>query len=270
MPAARQGWQRGGAVSLIRAGGHQLEVRRYEPVCSWGERPPLVMLHEGLGSVAMWRDFPQRLADATGCATVAYSRYGYGSSDPLRESRPVDFMHWEAQETLPELLAALGLVQPILFGHSDGGSIALIHAGSGHPVAGLILLAPHLFVEELSIASIAAAREAYAATDLRQRLARYHADVDGAFRGWNEIWLDPAFREWNIEDYLSRVACPILAIQGEDDEYGTPEQVRRIAARAPDTDLLLLKDCRHSPHRDQPQAVLEASVRLVARATNSA
>lgn len=257
-------------MSLIGAGGHQLEVRRYHPAHASDPRPTLVMLHEGLGSVAMWRDFPQHLAEATGCETLAYSRYGYGTSDRLLGRRGVDFMHREARETLPELLAALGIERPILFGHSDGGSIALIHAGSGFEVSGLIVLAPHLFVEELSISSIAAAKLAYETTDLRERLKRYHDDVDGAFWGWNDIWLDPAFRAWNIEEEVARVRCPLLALQGADDEYGTPRQVRRIAELAPQADVLLLQDCRHAPHRDQPQAVLEASLRLVARIAASA
>lgn len=257
-------------MSLIRAGGHQLEVRRFHPVPARDEGPAIVMLHEGLGSVAMWRDFPQRLADATGCETIAYSRHGYGHSDRLSEKRSVDFMHREAQQTLPELLLALGIEAPILFGHSDGGSIALIHAGSGFAASGLILLAPHLFVEEISITSIAAAKVAYETTDLRARLLRYHDDVDGAFRGWNDIWLNPAFRSWNIEEFVPRISCPMLAMQGEDDEYGTERQVRRIAELAADAEVILLKDCRHSPHRDQAQEVLDASVRLVARVRNRA
>lgn len=252
-------------MSLVQAGGHQLEIRRYHPAHAPDPGPTLVMLHEGLGSVAMWRDFPQRLAEATGCETLAYSRFGYGSSDRLQGARAVDFMHREAQETLPQLLAALEIERPIVFGHSDGASIALIHAGSGFAVSGLIVLAPHLFVEDLSIASITAAKRAYETTDLRERLRRYHDDVDGAFRGWNDIWLDPAFRTWNIEAYLPKIRCPLLAMQGEDDEYGTPRQVRRIAELVPQADVVLLQDCRHSPHRDQPQAVLEASLRLVAR-----
>lgn len=257
-------------MSLVLAGGHRLEVRRYHPVHWVGPRPTLVMLHEGLGSVAMWRDFPQRLADATACETLAFSRYGYGCSDSLQEQRPIDFMHREAQQTLPELLTKLGIERPLLFGHSDGGSIALIHAGSGFPVSGLIVLAPHLFVEDLSVSSIAAAKLAFETTDLRGRLVRYHNDVDGAFWGWNDIWLDPDFRAWNIEPFVSRITCPLLALQGEDDEYGTSRQIRRIAELAPQAEVLLLQDCRHSPHRDQAQAVLEASQKLVARVVGSA
>src|SRR5712691_4848017 len=174
----------------------------------------LVLLHEGLGSLALWRDFPARLAAATGSATLAYSRLGYGRSDALSAPRRVDYMHEEALETLPALREALAIADPILVGHSDGASIALIHAGAGRwPVRGLILEAPHVFVEDVTVASIAAAKEAYRTTDLRTRLARYHGDVDGAFRGWNDIWLDPAFRAWNIEASLPNIECPTLVIQ---------------------------------------------------------
>ena len=234
--------------------------------------PTLLLLHEGLGSLAMWRDFPARLAAATGAATLVYSRLGYGKSDRLAAPRRVDYMHEEALETLPALRGALGIADPILVGHSDGASIALIHAGAGRwPMRGLILEAPHVFVEDVSIASIAAAREAYATTDLRARLARYHDDVDGAFRGWNDIWLDPAFRRWNIESYLSAIDCPTLVIQGEDDEYGTTAQLDAIAAKiGGPAETLLLPDCKHSPHRDQPEATLAAMARFVARAAEEA
>jgi pimeloyl-ACP methyl ester carboxylesterase len=168
---------------------------------------------------------------------------------------------------LPQLLDALEIQRPILFGHSDGGSIALIHAGGGgRPVAGVIALAPHVFVEELSVTSIAAAKVAYETTNLRDKLARYHDDVDAVFWGWNDIWLSPAFRAWNIEEYLPGIACPILAIQGEEDEYGTMEQIRRIERGAPRVTALALTDCRHSPHRDQPQRVLDAVADWIARA----
>jgi len=226
--------------------------------------PVIVFLHEGLGSVAMWKDFPRRIVQETDCSALVYSRYGYGQSDPLAASRRVDFMHDEALKTLPELLDKLGVERPILFGHSDGASIAIIHAGgSGRPVRGLILLAPHVMVEEVAIESIRAAKETYQNTDLRERLGRYHADPDSAFWGWNDIWLDPAFRDWNIEAYLQEVKCPILAIQGEDDEYGTMEQIERVARLAPDVELLKLAKCGHSPHRDQPSAVVEAASRFV-------
>ena len=231
-------------------------------------RPCLVFLHEGLGSIAMWRDFPSRVAHATGCNSVVYSRYGYGKSAPLSGLRGVQYMHDEALLALPEFLDKLGIERPILVGHSDGGSIALIHAGgTRRALTGLVLMAPHVMVEDISVTSIAAAKTAFEATDLRAKLARYHADVDSAFWGWNQIWLHPDFRQWNIEEYLPRITCPVLAIQGEDDEYGTTEQLRWIGRQVRDVELLCLEDCRHSPHRDQPDAVIESITRFVDRVT---
>lgn len=227
------------------------------------DRPLLVFLHEGLGSVAMWRDFPDRLCAGAGCLGLVYSRRGYGQSTarPAGERWPVDFMHREAREVLPALMDALGLQQerPLLFGHSDGGSIALLYAAM-YPerTAGIVVAAPHIFVEDLTLANIEAARAAYLESDLRQRLARYHADPDSAFWGWNQVWLDPAFAQWNIEDHLSGLRCPTLAMQGLDDEYGTLAQIEGIQRHAPQTRLLTLPECRHSPHRDQPQAVIQA------------
>ena len=251
-------------MAFISVAGHRVE---YEHIDVGGrDRPTLVLLHEGLGSIEMWRDFPQRLAHATGTRVVVYSRYGYGNSDPLVEPRGVGYMHEEALIALPALLDALGIAQPILVGHSDGASIALIHAGgSDRSIMGVVAMAPHVIVEDISVASIAAARDAYAMTDLRARLSRYHADVDGAFRGWNDIWLSRDFRSWDIEEYLPRIRCPVLAIQGEDDEYGTMEQLATIARKVPDCELVKLEDCRHSPHRDQPEAVLGAIARFVDR-----
>lgn len=224
--------------------------------------PLLVFLHEGLGSVAMWRDFPARLCDAVGARGLVYSRPGYGRSTPRApgEQWQPDFMHRQAHEVLPALLAQLGIPAPYwLFGHSDGGSIALLHAAAfPDRVAGAVVLAPHIFVEDVSVQSIRQARVAYETTDLRQRLARYHDDPDSAFRGWNDIWLAPAFRDWNIEAALPAIRCPVLAIQGLDDEYGTLEQIRGIARRVPQAQLLELPDCGHSPHKDQPEAVIAA------------
>jgi pimeloyl-ACP methyl ester carboxylesterase len=255
-------------MPFISVGGHRLEYERID--VGGHDRPTLVLLHEGLGSVAMWRDFPHLLAHATVSRVIVYSRYGYGNSDPLHESRNVRYMHDEALIVLPELLDALSIVNPILVAHSDGGSIALIHAGgSGRPVAGIVAMAPHVFVEDISVASIAAARDTYETTDLPSRLGRYHANVDNAFWGWNDIWLHPDFRAWNIEGYLPRIQCPVLAIQGDDDEYGTMEQVARITAGAPDVEVVKLEDCRHSPHRDQPEAVLETISRFVDRVTRA-
>jgi pimeloyl-ACP methyl ester carboxylesterase len=252
---------------FIEVGGQRIE---YERIQVGGKaRPSLVLLHEGLGSLSMWRDFPSRLAHATGCDALVYSRHGYGNSDALTARREVSYMHGEALRALPELLDKLAIAQPILVGHSDGGSIALIHAGAAiRPVAAVVTLAAHVLVEDLSIASITEAKQAYETTNLRAKLARHHADVDGVFWGWNRIWLDPEFRAWNIEAYLPRIACPVLAIQGEDDEYGTMEQMRRIGAQVRDIDLVELGDCRHSPHRDQPDAVLDAITRFVDRVTS--
>ena len=221
-------------------------------------RPAIVLLHEGLGSIAMWKDFPQRLAARTGCTVAAYSRCGYGSSEPLGAPREPDYMHHEAQVVVPELLAALGVERPVLFGHSDGASIALVFAGT-HPdgARALVLEAPHVFVEDLTVRSIAAAKTAWATTALRERLGRYHADVDGAFSGWNDIWLDPRFRDWNIEPYADAVRVPVLVVQGEADEYGTLAQVDAIAARIPGSETLLISGAGHSPHRDAPASVLE-------------
>ena len=220
--------------------------------------PPLIFLHEGLGSVAMWRDFPLKVAAACGAETIVYSRRGYGRSSKLPAKRGVDYMHREARETLPALIQALGLNRPLLVGHSDGASIALIHAASGNEVAGLVVMAPHIFVEDLTIVSIEAARDTYRASDLGQRLGRYHDDADHTFWGWNDIWLDPDFRAWNIEALLPAIRAPILAIQGEDDEYGTPAQVTGIRdrVRVPCT-VALLPACKHSPHRDRPERSLE-------------
>jgi pimeloyl-ACP methyl ester carboxylesterase len=231
----------------------------------------VVFLHEGLGSVAMWRDFPQRLCRTLGLRGLVYSRPGYGRSTPraAEEVWDLDFMHRQAHEVLPALLSALGVDTaahpPWLFGHSDGGSIALLHAAKfSERVAGAIVLAPHILVEELSVSSIEKARRAYETADLRSRLARYHDDPDSAFWGWNRIWLDPRFRAWSIEAELAGIRCPLLAVQGLDDEYGTLEQIRGIARRVPQTRLLELPDCGHSPHRDQPEALIRAASAFVA------
>ena len=253
-------------MSFLQLQQHRIEYVRLAAAQPRAAAPPIVFLHEGLGSVALWRDFPQRIADATGCEAIVYSRYGYGQSDRLQEARAPRFMHDEALQVLPALCEQLQLPAPILFGHSDGGSIALIAAGSGWlAVRGVIVLAPHVFVEEFSLASIRQARENYLTTDLKQKLARYHDDPDSAFWGWNDIWLHPEFCTWQIEEYLPRITCPLLAIQGEDDEYGTMEQIDRIAAQVPKVELLKLAQCGHSPHRDQPEAVIQATTRFVQR-----
>jgi pimeloyl-ACP methyl ester carboxylesterase len=226
--------------------------------------PTVVFLHEGLGSIALWKDFPERLCQAAGMRGLVYSRPGYGRSTPRPhdERLSVDFMHHQAWDVLPALLQELGIERPWLFGHSDGASIALLHAAR-FPVAGVVVVAPHIMVEDISVTSIAAAREAYIQGGLRERLARYHDDVDSAFRGWNDIWLAPAFRAWDIRAELPAIDAPLLAIQGEADEYGTLEQVYGIAGLVPQTHLLVLPDCGHSPHRDQPGRLLDEAARFM-------
>ena len=241
------------------------------------EAPLVVFLHEGLGSVSMWRDYPTRLCEAAGMRGLVYSRPGYGRSTPRAAGTAWTprFMHEQAHELLPAFLQAVGVDAerdpPWLFGHSDGGSIALLYAAAfPAQTAGVIALAPHILVEEVSVASIARAREAYLHTDLRARLARHHDDPDSAFWGWNDIWLHPDFRAWSIESKLASITCPVLAVQGLDDEYGTLEQIRGIARRLPQTELLELPDCGHSPHRDQPEVLTRAAVEFLHRHANPA
>jgi pimeloyl-ACP methyl ester carboxylesterase len=229
--------------------------------------PPVVFLHEGLGSVSLWKDFPDAFCRAHGLTGLVFSRYGYGRSTPRPhdERWPVDFMEQQARDVVPALLDELGLVQPWLFGHSDGASIALLLAAyHGAAFSGVIAIAPHVMVEDVSIAAIARARAAYLAGPLRERLARHHADVDSAFWGWNDVWLDPAFRTWDIRDEVARIRVPLLAIQGEDDEYGTLDQVREIARLAPQAQVLVLPGCGHTPHRDAPARVSAAAGRFLA------
>lgn len=244
----------------LRVGGQQLEYAWHGPHPE--EAPTVVFLHEGLGCVSAWRDFPARVAEAAGCGALVYSRAGYGGSDPAPLPRPLTFMHDEALVTLPQVLDAAGVREAILYGHSDGGSIALIHAGGvgGASVRGLVLEAPHVFVEDLSVESIARAAEDFERGGLRRALERHHgANVECAFWGWNRVWLDPDFRSWNIEDYLPSVRVPVLLIQGEADEYGTLRQVEAIRRGCPaPVQTLILPDCGHSPHRERPQRTLEA------------
>jgi len=237
------------------------------------DKPLMVFLHEGLGSLAMWKDFPARLCDAAGCRGLVYSRPGYGRSTARaeNESWDVDFMHRQAYELLPAFLEALQIdpapCPPCLFGHSDGASIALLYAARFPArVAGAIVLAPHIMVEELTVRSIEQARRTYLETDLKSRLEPYHADPDSAFWGWNDIWLEPAFRDWSIEDELERIRCPLLAIQGKNDEYGTLEQISGIARRAAQTEIVELDDCGHSPHRDRSEEVIRLAGRFIAAA----
>jgi len=246
-------------VPLVCAGDHQLEYKWIGSVPD--EAPTIVFLHEGLGCVEMWRDFPEKVVQATGCGALVYSRAGYGKSDPIVMPRRVEFMHDEALNVLPEVLKVFQINKAILFGHSDGGSIALILAGSGktNNIRGLVLEAPHVFVESISIESIAAAKQNYEHGSLRASLAKYHgSNVDCAFKGWNDVWLNPEFRSWNIESYLPGIRVPALVIQGEQDQYGTLRQVRAIRdSSGGPVETLVLSDCGHSPHRDQPRAVLD-------------
>jgi pimeloyl-ACP methyl ester carboxylesterase len=217
------------------------------------------MLHEGLGSVSHWKNFPQLLAQATGAGVFLYSRYGHGSSDRLQEPRVPSYMHHEAQVVLPEILKKAGIVSPILFGQSDGASIAIVYAGTfPDSPRGLILEAPHVFVEDITVSTIAESRKTYQETDLSRRLGKYHADVDSTFWGWNNIWLDPSFRTWNIEAYLDSILCPVLVLQGAQDEYGTKAQVDAIQARIPSASAVVFESCKHAPHRDQCNATVSA------------
>jgi pimeloyl-ACP methyl ester carboxylesterase len=252
----------------IRIDGKRLETLWIAPSQegpSRQGRPTIVMLHEGLGSIALWKDFPERLAERTGCGVLAYSRYGHGASETLAERRPVEYLHREGEVVLPALLAALGIDRPVLLGHSDGASIALIYAGAVPDGPGaLILEAPHVFVEELTVTSIARVKTAFETTDLGRKLGRFHADAATMFWGWNDIWLDPRFRAWNIEGYLQAIRCPTLAIQGEDDEYGTAEQLAAIHRQISHAEIMLLPHCGHSPHRDQAEATLEHMAAFIA------
>jgi pimeloyl-ACP methyl ester carboxylesterase len=230
------------------------------------KHPVVVFLHEGLGSIAMWKNFPEKFCTDNGLTGLVFSRYGYGQSTPrpAGERWPVSFMHAQAHEVLSVFFSHLGLSRPWLFGHSDGASIALLYA-SRHSadLSGIVVVAPHIFVEDLTVASIRLAREVYLTQDLRSRLGRYHADVDSAFWGWNDIWLDPAFRAWNIEPELDSITCPVIAIQGADDEYGTLEQIYGIQRKIPAARIAILPQCGHSPHRDQPQALTQEAANFI-------
>jgi pimeloyl-ACP methyl ester carboxylesterase len=245
-------------MQTVLVEGIHLEVQRLSAPAG-GRRAPIVFLHEGLGSVAMWRDWPTRVCEVTGRDGIVYSRRGYGGSEPIPDVRgsgrlAPDYMHREAHEVLPALLRSLGVQQPVLLGHSDGGSIALLHA-SRFPVAACVVMAPHVIVEDVSVQAIAQARDAYRAGGLRERLARYHADVDVAFWQWNDVWLSDAFRAFDIREACRAITAPVLAIQGLDDPYGTLRQVREIAPTSGRFELETVPDCGHSPHRDQQELV---------------
>jgi pimeloyl-ACP methyl ester carboxylesterase len=253
-------------AATVEIGGVALEYR-WVGQANEGT-PTIVFLHEGLGSVSMWRDFPERLAAETGCRGLVYSRRGHGASGPIDGPRPVRFMHDEALEVLPALIAHFQLKEVILFGHSDGASIAIIYTGARMgSVRALVLEAPHVFVEPVCIEAIAKIHRAYETTRLGERLARYHGtNTDSMFRSWAGVWLRPEFREWNIEETLRPIEVPVLVIQGENDEYGTLKQVEAVSSRVSGpARTLVLPKCGHSPHRDQCQAVLEAAARFIRR-----
>ncbi|MCB1448980.1 MAG: alpha/beta hydrolase [Nitratireductor sp.] len=250
----------------IEIRGKKLEAIAHGPPP--GDAPTIVMLHEGLGCLELWRDFPQSLAEKTGMGVFAWSRAGYGRSDPVQMPRPLDYMTREAMDDLPEVLDAIGFRRGILLGHSDGASIAAIYAGGVEDfrVRGLVLIAPHFFTEQVGLDAIAAARTAYDSGDLRSKLARYHVNVDNAFRGWNDAWLDPRFRDWNIADAIDYWRIPVLAVQGEGDQYGTLAQIDEIEGRIySPLDKVILTDCRHSPHVEATDRLLDAVGEFAAR-----
>lgn len=254
-------WAAGSGV--LQAGGKRLEW------AAWGagDGPVIVLLHEGLGCVALWRDFPEQLVRATGCGVFAFSRAGYGQSEPCDLPRSLDYMTREAVEVLPGVLDALGADRVVLMGHSDGATIAAEYAGrcKDARLRSVVLMAPHFFTEEAGLAEIARAREAYETTDLREKMARYHMDVDAAFRGWNGAWLDPGFREWNVAGALDGIGVPVMVIQGREDQYGTLAQVEEVTRRVQGAEALVVEECRHAPQFDQPEAVLAAVAGFVGR-----
>jgi pimeloyl-ACP methyl ester carboxylesterase len=251
---------------FLEIGGDRLEYRMIGPRPD--AAPTLVLLHEGLGSADLWGDFPKALSAATGAGVFVYSRAGYGRSSSVALPRPLNYMDDEALTVLPQLLDDIGFRRGLLVGHSDGASIATIYAGSvqDHRIRGLALIAPHFFVEDMGIAAIAEARDAYARSDLRQKLARWHADVDNTFRGWNDAWLDPDFRKWDITEMLAYVRVPILIVQGTDDQYGSERQitVAQEECYCP-VEVCWLPNVRHSPHRDAPEATLATVADFVNR-----
>jgi pimeloyl-ACP methyl ester carboxylesterase len=253
------------AINYLTVLGRQIEYSWYGPDSC--DSPTLVFLHDGLGCLSLWRDFPARVAEANRCCAFVYSRFGYGNSDPIELPRPVHFMHDEALNVLPAILEAAKIERPILIGHSDGGSIALIYSGSkfGANVNSVILEAPHVFVEDITIKSIYDAGQEYLHGNLKPRLERHHGkNVDIAFWGWNQVWLNPEFRSWNIEEYLPHIRKPVLAIQGEDDNFGTSLQIDSISKKCSgDVQTAFLPRCAHTPHREQPELTFELIVNFI-------
>ncbi len=253
--------------AAIEWGGRAARIE-YERIAGPAERPIVVFLHEGLGSRSMWREFPRELCAAACLRGLVFSRLGYGRSSP-EGARDIDYLHRQAHEALPAFLdaAGVGTQRPWLFGHSDGGSIALLHAARfPQRVAGIVVVAPHIFVEQETVRGLERAREGYLASDQRARLARHHDDPETVFWSWNDVWLLPRFRSWNIERELEAIRCPLLAVQGVDDEYATLEQIRGIARRVPQARLLELEASGHSPHRDQPRELIGAVADFIAHA----
>ena len=254
------------SAGRITAAGKSIEYACLGP--STDEAPTLILLHEGLGCVRLWRDFPKALVAATGLGVFAFSRAAYGQSDPVELPRPLDYMTREARDVLPEVLDAVGAQHVVLLGHSDGATIAAIHAGieADPRVLGIILMAPHFFTEPQGLSAIAQARVAYEKGDLKEALARYHANPDNAFLGWNDAWLDPAFETWNVESVIDTIRVPVLAIQGCDDQYGTLAQIHTLSRRTQVTvDTLILDACRHNPHLDCEGDVVSAVAGFCAR-----
>ena len=249
-------WNEAGRLSI---GASELEYRSIGPAPD--QAATIVMLHEGLGSVGLWGDFPDRLAEATGCGVFVYSRAGYGASSPVQLPRPLDYMQIEALEVLPKVLDAIGFRRGLLVGHSDGASIAAIYTGGvqDHRIRALSLIAPHFIVEDISVRSIAQIKASYEQGELRTKLARWHKDVDNAFYGWNGAWLDPKFRDWNISEYLTYIRVPVQIVQGEGDQYGTLRQIEvaREECYCP-VDVAMIATAAHSPHREAPDLTLEA------------
>lgn len=251
---------------FLTIGAHSLEYRFIGPAPD--KAPTLVLLHEGLGCAGLWGDFPEKLAQATGCGVFAYSRAGYGQSSPVKLPRPLTYMHDEARDVLPVLLDQIGFQRGLLIGHSDGASIAAIYAGThqDHRLNGLVLMAPHFFTEDSGLAAIAEAKTAYETTDLKAKLARWHKDPDNAFYGWNGAWLDPGFRQWDITEPLAYIRVPILIVQGEDDQYGTVAQIEAAKRECYcPVEVALLPGVKHSPQREAPAATLKAIAEFVAR-----
>lgn len=253
-------------AGMLDLGDQQLEYRWVGPRPN--AAPTLVLLHEGLGCVGLWGDFPERLATATGLGVFLYSRAGYGASSTIALPRPINYMDPEAKAVLPRVLQAIGFQRGLLIGHSDGASIATIYAGSteDHRISGLVLIAPHFFAEEMGLAAIAQAKVAFESGDLRQRLARWHQNVDAAFRGWNGAWLDPGFRAWDITDALAYIRVPVAIIQGVDDQYGTQRQIAVAEEQCYcPVEVTLLDGVQHAPQRESPDRVAQVIAEFAKR-----